>query len=149
MHNDLFKQLQEEHQLVKQILLKMLKSPEGSRKDLLEELKLNLLPHMEGEEKAFYPVLSKKTEAHQPSLEALEEHHIGKIVLHEIENTDSSSDTFLAKCKVLNDLLNHHIHEEEHEIFELARNNISEQATEEIYNNYLSQRNDYKGRLAA
>ena len=51
------------------------------------------------------------------------------------QNTDSSSDTFLAKCKVLNDLLNHHIHEEEHEILELARNNISEQATEEIYNN--------------
>lgn len=63
MHNDLFKQLQEEHQLVKQILLKMLKSPEGSRKDLLEELKLNLLPHMEGEEKAFYPVLSKNRSA--------------------------------------------------------------------------------------
>lgn len=60
MHNDLFKQLREEHQQVKQILLKTLEAPEGSRKNLLEELKLNLLPHMEGEEKAFYPVLSKK-----------------------------------------------------------------------------------------
>lgn len=148
MHDELFKQLREEHQLVKQILLKILKAPEGSRKDLLEELKFNLLPHMEGEEKALYPVLSKKAEAHQPSLEALEEHHIGKMVLNEIENTQFSSDTFLAKCKVLNDLLNHHIDEEEDEIFELARKNISEQAIQEIYNNFLNQRNDYKGRLA-
>jgi len=149
MHNVLFKQLQEEHQQVKQILLKTLEAPEGSRKNLLEELKLNLLPHMEGEEKAFYPVLSKKTEARQPTLEALEEHHVSKMVLKEIENTPFSSEIFLAKCKVLNDLLNHHIDEEEHEIFELTRKNISEQAAGEIYNNYLNQRDDYRGRLAA
>lgn len=149
MHNELFKQLREEHQLVKQILHKMLEAPEGSRRDLLRELKLNLLPHMEAEEKAFYPVLSKNTEAHQPSLEALEEHHVSKMVLDEIENTEFSSDIFLAKCRVLNDLLNHHIEEEEHEIFELARESISKQAAGEIYNNFLNQRNDYKARLAA
>ena len=85
-------------------------------------------------------MLSKKTERTNLLWKHSERHHIGKIVLHKIENADSSSDAFLAKCKVLNDLLNHHIHEEEHEIFELARNNISEQATEEIYNNYLNQR---------
>lgn len=149
MHNELFKQLREEHQLVKQILLKMLEAPEGSRRNLLGELKLNLLPHMEGEEKAFYPVLSKKMDAHQTSLEALEEHHVSKIVLNEIENTEFSSYIFLAKCKVLNDLLNHHIDEEESKIFELTRKNISEQVAGEIYNNFLSQRNDFKGRLAA
>lgn len=149
MHNELFKQLTQEHQQVKQIISKMLKAPPDSRESLFEELKINLLPHMEGEEKALYPVLTKKQDAHQPALEALEEHHVAKTVITEIRNTEPNSDTWLAKCKVLSDLLNHHIQEEEEEIFELTRKTISEQVAGEIFNNYLSQRNDFKGRLAA
>ncbi|MBN1604263.1 MAG: hemerythrin domain-containing protein [Chitinispirillaceae bacterium] len=149
MENELFKQLKQEHLEVKQILSRIVSSPVDSRKNLFKELKINLLPHMEAEENAFYPVLSNKQDSYQSALEALEEHHVAKMVINEIENSAFESDTWLAKCKVLQDLLEHHIDEEESEIFELTRKTISEQQTEEIYNNFLALRNDYRGRMAA
>jgi hemerythrin-like domain-containing protein len=82
-----------------------------------------------GEENAFYAVLSSNQDSRQSSLEALEEHHVARIVINEIENSAFESDIWLAKCKVLQDLLEHHIEEEEDEIFELTRKIVSEQQT--------------------
>lgn len=149
MSNEFFIQLHNEHQKIQQTLSKINEGSLESRNQLFNELKINLLPHMEAEEKAFYPVLVNNEDVHQSALEAIEEHHISKILFSEIQNSDPNSDVWLAKCKVLKDLLDHHIEEEEEEIFELTKESIPEQKINQIYNNYLIQKDDFRGRLAA
>lgn len=149
MYNQLFDRLQNEHTEVKRILTKILQSPVSSRNNLFNELKINLIPHIEAEEKTFYPILAQKQESHQASLEALEEHRVAKILFNELQNDRSDSDNWLAKCKVFKDLLEHHIEEEESEIFKLTRKVLSEQDIAQVYKEFLSEQNYFKGRLAA
>jgi len=53
--------------------------------------------------------------------EAVEEHHVVDMVLPELQKADVSSEEFGAKAKVLKDLVEHHIEEEESEMFPKAR----------------------------
>ncbi len=53
--------------------------------------------------------------------EAIEEHHVVKLVLPEIGDTDPSSEPFAAKAKVLKELVVHHAKEEERQMFVEAR----------------------------
>ena len=53
-------------------------------------------------------------------LEAYEEHHVVKLVLAELPKVDPEDERFEAKMTVLEELVEHHVEEEEDEMFELA-----------------------------
>jgi hypothetical protein len=78
--------------------------------------------HTTLEEEIFYPAVreveSKKAE--DAVDEALEEHHVVKLVLAELPSVDPSDDRFEAKMTVLSELIEHHVEEEETEMFKLA-----------------------------
>lgn len=72
------------------------------------------------EEGIFYPAVlqTKKTEEMIP--EAIEEHHVVKLVLAEIPRVDPEDERFEAKMTVLEELIEHHVEEEEKEMFKTA-----------------------------
>jgi hemerythrin superfamily protein len=75
-----------------------------------------LAMHAKIEELHFYPaVKAQRTE--DILLESLEEHLAAKRVLADLLDMDASDETFEAKCKVLQELIEHHVEEEESELF--------------------------------
>ncbi len=77
------------------------------------------------EEKVFYPaVRAADPDAEDMVLEALEEHHIVKWTLSELEDLAPSDEHFTAKVTVLIESVQHHADEEESDLFPSVRKHI-------------------------
>jgi hypothetical protein len=116
--------LKRQHKEVR-TLFKQIEKTEGSRerRQLLEQIATALEGHTTIEEEIFYPAMreieSKKAE--EMVNEAYEEHHVVKLVLHELPQVDPEDERFEAKMTVLSELVEHHVKEEEDEMFKLAK----------------------------
>jgi hypothetical protein len=115
--------LKRQHREVKG-LFKEVQSASGAkaRKSGMNEIASNLLAHMAIEEEIFYPAVAeletKKTQELVP--EAYEEHHVAKLVIAELPKVDPADERFEAKMTVLEELIEHHVEEEEKEMFKIA-----------------------------
>ena len=91
--------------------------------------------HAAIEEQLFYPVARATVpETEDIALESLEEHHIVKWVLSELDGMDPADERFDAKVTVLIENVRHHVEEEESEFFpkvrdELGRNALASSGT--------------------
>ncbi len=131
--NPLLDLLKQDHDKVKDLFEQI----EGdarmeSKEELFDQIEKELELHMEGEEKFFYPVLEKSEDARDKVLEAYEEHHVAKTVLSEFEDVDEEDDHWTAKLKVFKELVEHHIQEEEKEIFKMAKKALDRDQIDEI-----------------
>jgi hypothetical protein len=94
---------------------------EKTRTELFATLKEEMMVHERIEEEIFYPALKAHPKAKDLVLEAYEEHHVVDEIMGELEATDVSDETWAAKFKVMKENIEHHIEEEEGEMFEQAR----------------------------
>jgi hemerythrin-like domain-containing protein len=96
---------------------------------IIEELSV----HAAIEEQLFYPVTRATVPAVEDvALESLEEHHIVKWVLSELEKTDPDDERFDAKVTVLIENVRHHVEEEEGEYFPEVRSELGRKALTEL-----------------
>jgi len=115
--------LQEDHKLIRQ-LAKDLAEAESApqRRQLVRELKPLLTAHARSEEASVYtPMmqLRKSVDSREAGNEGMVEHNLVDIILERLSSTpDASADLWKAHAKVLHELLEHHIKEEENEVFE-------------------------------
>ncbi len=65
-------------------------------------------------------------------MESLEEHKVTKKELSELSALSTSDEWFSPKIKVLQELVNHHIEEEETQLFKKAKKVIGKQQAEEM-----------------
>jgi hemerythrin superfamily protein len=109
--------LEGQHREVEDLFAKLEKADRGERKQKLFTLIADKLAvHASIEEEAFYPaVKAKRTE--DILLESLEEHLGIKRVLSDLIDLDASDETFDAKAKVLQEQVEHHVEEEEDDLF--------------------------------
>ncbi|MDH4113069.1 MAG: hemerythrin domain-containing protein, partial [Actinomycetota bacterium] len=84
-------------------------------------LKAELEVHESIEEEIFYPALKEHPKTKDLALEGYEEHHVVDMVMGEIEGIAPNDETWMAKFTVMKENLEHHIEEEEGEMFEQAR----------------------------
>jgi hypothetical protein len=105
---------------------------EKTREELFAKLKLELDLHAHVEETIFYPVLKKSEETREITMEGLQEHHVVKVLLRELEAMPVGSETWTAKLKVLKENVEHHVEEEEGEMFKGAREVLSREQLEEL-----------------
>ena len=115
--------LKRQHREVKGLFREVQKaSGAKARRGGMEEIASKLLAHMAIEEDIFYPAVTeletKKTEEMVP--EAYEEHHVAKLVINELPKVDPDDERFEAKMTVLEELIQHHVEEEEQEMFKAA-----------------------------
>lgn len=151
MGQELFDRLRSEHEQIKDIIFKMndtTNSAHKTRENLLQKLQQILVPHMKAEEAVFYPALKDKSQSHDIALEALEEHHVADMVLEELLKTDCSHDTWKPKAKVLMELLEHHIEEEESDVFESAEEVFGSEQLDYIHNQYQTEEEKFRSRYA-
>ena len=115
--------LKKQHREVK-ALFKKTEDAEGAseRRRLMTEIARALEVHMTIEEEIFYPALREveSKNAEEMVNEAYEEHHVVDLVLKELPEVDPEDERFEAKMTVLSELIQHHVEEEEKEMFKLA-----------------------------
>ncbi|MNK55108.1 DNA nickase [compost metagenome] len=85
------------------------------RSEIVEQITQKLRLHTQIEEEILYPAV--KGVDTELVLECFEEHHMVKILLEELENTPPSNERYLAKLSVLQEMVEHHIKEEEGTLF--------------------------------
>jgi len=112
-----------------------------SKKKIVMTIIRELAIHSAIEEMLFYPAvrmagLRADTRAGEQAadtvLESLEEHHIVKWTLSELEKMDADDERFDAKVTVLMESVRHHVEEEQEELFPSARKLLGEDMLEEL-----------------
>jgi hypothetical protein len=103
-----------------------------TREDLFTQLKTELDLHAQIEEKIFYPAIEDAEETRDITLEAYEEHNLVKQLLTELEAEDKGSEQWTAKFTVLKENVEHHVEEEEGEMFKKARTVLSKEELDEL-----------------
>ena len=121
--------LKDDHDKVKGLLDKLDKTTERAevtRTEGLQALKQELTIHETIEEEILYPALKEFAKTRDIALEAYEEHHVVDSILAELEKTPVDDETWAAKLTVMKENLEHHIEEEEDEMFKQARQVMDE-----------------------
>jgi polyhydroxyalkanoate synthesis regulator phasin len=105
---------------------------EKTRTELFETIKSELSIHERIEEEIFYPALKSHPKARDIVLEGYEEHHVVDEIMGELEATDVTDETWGAKFKVMKENIEHHIEEEEGDMFKQARQVFDDDELDEL-----------------
>ncbi len=93
-----------------------------SKKKLADEICLALTKHTQAEEEIFYPAVRKAVKEGGDLVdEAVVEHASAKELIAQIQAMSAEEDLFDAKVKVLSEQIDHHVKEEEEEMFPKAK----------------------------
>jgi hemerythrin superfamily protein len=115
---DLIKQ---DHKRLRKLLEETLDAEGAQREERLDHLRTELVAHERMEEEVLYPRLRDEKKAHETVLEGYEEHHVADVLLDELLDVPPETDLWKAKVKVLKENVEHHMDEEEDELFKGAR----------------------------
>ena len=117
--------LKQEHRDVQQLFRRFEKAGDdahGVKRQLVDTMIEELSRHAEIEELVFYPAVRREVDdAESDVLEALEEHHVVKLVLRELEDLEPTDERFDAKVTVMMESVRHHVKEEEQTLFPEVR----------------------------
>jgi len=111
--------LKDDHKKVSRLFEKVKADEDGDHKDTFEQIRAELEVHTHIEETIFYPKMKEEgdEELKKLILEGIEEHHQAKIFLRELSNLVDDSEKFQPKLKVLMEDIEHHVMEEEGQMF--------------------------------
>jgi hemerythrin-like domain-containing protein len=125
--------LERQHREVK-ALFQRLERAEAARErsQLLDEIAKNLVAHMVIEQEIFYPACARVLEDKSIVAESFEEHGIAAIQLRRVLAVRGRDTTFEAKAKVFKELVEHHIEEEEGQLFKKIRREMDERQLETL-----------------
>src|SRR3954447_11948147 len=104
-----------------------------TKRHVADKIIEHLSIHAAVEEQVFYPaVRAASEEAEDVVLEGLEEHHVVKWTLSELEALPPTDERFDAKMRVLIESVRHHVEEEENELFPKVRDALTNEQLEEM-----------------
>jgi hemerythrin superfamily protein len=127
--------LKDDHNTVEQLFKRFEQAGERAyvqKRQIVDRIIEELSVHAAVEEQLFYPAARAAVpDTDDLALESLEEHHVVKWLLSELESMDPAHERFDAKVTVLIENVRHHVEEEESEFFpkvrkELGRNDLAE-----------------------
>jgi hemerythrin-like domain-containing protein len=127
--------LKEDHDKVKGLLNELESTTERgakTRTDLFGQIKNELTVHEIIEEEIFYPTLKEHPKAREIVLEGYEEHNVVDTLMGELSELSVEDETWGPKAKVMKENIEHHIEEEEGEMFEKARQVFAKKELEEL-----------------
>jgi hemerythrin-like domain-containing protein len=147
--------LREDHEKVKKLLNELADTTpeeEGKREQLLEKIEQELLVHTKLEEEIFYPAFKKAgDEKHEVMFyEAVEEHRaVEKLVLPDLKRIKAASEKFSGRAKVLKELIEHHIEEEEDELFAKSQKTMDPELLDELGKQMRQRKKELKQEFAS
>jgi len=134
--------LKADHDEFKGMVKAILVTKDGKKRgDLFLEFKTQLTAHSHAEEKVFYKPLAKTEEGKTLVLEGTVEHDIVDRLLAELAAArQPEGEKWTARCTVLQELLEHHIEEEEGDFFKTARKLFDRAALEEMGKDFAAEK---------
>ena len=130
--------LKADHKEVAALLKKLLKSRTTHSKDsVFSQIYEALTIHAEFEEKTFYPAVKKNSETKNLVMESYVEHDLIKILLSDIKDMPANDKTWKAKVTVLEEIIKHHVKEEEQDLFPKAKRILDKEQLEDMAKKYL------------
>lgn len=132
---DVFKLLEKDHEKVKGIFNKLAETSDGAQKTretLYKELAAELTVHAKVEELIVYPRLKEVEELQEQVEEAVDEHHEAETLLEELAGISKDDKQWLVKLAELQEAVEHHVQEEEQELFPQARDFLDDDELTEL-----------------
>ncbi len=133
---DAITMLKDDHKAVEQLFKRFEKAGERAhveKRNIVDRIVEALSVHAAVEEQVFYPVVKATVPgAEDHTLESLEEHHIVKWVLSELDSMSPDDERFAAKVTVLIESVRHHVREEEQDLFPMVRKELGRDSLNEL-----------------
>ncbi|RKG86853.1 hemerythrin domain-containing protein [Corallococcus terminator] len=128
---ELLKQQHEEVSKLFKRYEKLKDHDDEQRQEIFEQVADRLGAHAKIEELYFYPAL-KKEDTEDELREAVEEHLVVKRLIADLLDMEADDEEFDAKMKVLQENVEHHVEEEEKELFKSARKLMTKEQLEDL-----------------
>jgi hemerythrin superfamily protein len=137
---DAIRLLQQDHQTVESLFKRfeaLGERAQAAKKKIAQKIIRELAVHSAIEEMLFYPAIRaaarvKETKANAAAddlvLESLEEHHVVKWTLSELEKMDPEDERLGAKMKLMMESVRHHVEQEEQDLFPKARKMLKDRS---------------------
>lgn len=148
---DIYTRLKKDHD-TQRALGEKIANTEGDSNERLalwQRYKVELEAHASAEEQTFYAELMSHPEASDQTRHSVAEHKDAADLVEEIDDMDLSSPAWLAKFKKLKHDIEHHVDEEEEDVFDLARKNIDEATARDLADRFNERKPAEEDREAA
>ena len=135
---NIYEYLKRDHAVVKKLFEKIYTFPQETSQDLeersfiFEELVEEFFLHSDAEEKTFYNTLKKEGELKDKIQHAITEHEEVKNLIETINKLDVNDKIWLDKIKELEEEIQHHVQEEEQEMFSQAKKVLTEEQEQNL-----------------
>ena len=127
--------LTDDHDRMRELLARLESTTERgvkTRTELFATIKGELTAHEIIEEEIFYPELKTHPKAKDIVLEGYEEHHVVDLVMGELEDLPVDDEMWGAKAEVMRENVEHHMEEEEGDMFTAARSVFDKAELEDL-----------------
>jgi hemerythrin superfamily protein len=133
---DAISMLKDDHKTVEQLFKRFEKAGDRAhveKREIVDRIIEELSVHAAVEEQCFYPVARAVVPGTEDvALESLEEHHVVKWVLSELETMAPDAERFDAKVTVLIENVRHHVKEEENDFFPKVRKELGRDSLNDL-----------------
>jgi hemerythrin superfamily protein len=131
---DIYQRIKEDHRMQRDLAERILDTAGKSeeRQQLWEEFQPEAVAHANAEEQTFYAALIEEPETQEQARHSVSEHKKADDLIEAISDMDMSSGGWLQKFKKLKEDLDHHMDEEEQEVFSKARKIIDEPQAKQL-----------------
>ena len=149
----IYQLLKQDHREVSKLFKqakKVVKENPDEAKEIFLTIKEELVAHAKAEEEVFYNPLKAKSEqdeAQDVAEEGTQEHHVVALLIKELSQLDCNLPEWEAKLVVLSELVEHHVEEEEGEIFTQARKVFSSLEAKEMAQEMERLKEDKKAQI--
>lgn len=112
--------LREDHRKVQDLFEEFEGADSRSRQRIVDQALTELEIHAKIEEGLIYPAIREALDEDELMDQALEEHHVAKVLIKELRKMGPKDERYSAKFQVLAEIVKHHIEEEESDILPQA-----------------------------
>ncbi len=140
--------LTEDHEKVKKLLEELDSTTADAsdrRRQLFSQIRREMEIHETIEEEILYPALNSHAEAKEVVLEGYEEHHVVDTIMGELDDLSFEDETWGAKLSVMKENVEHHIEEEEEEMFVKARELLEPAQLEQLGGRMTARKKELQG----
>lgn len=147
---DIYEQLIDDHGKQKGLLAGLVNTEGDSseRRRLFDLLKVELEAHAAAEEQVFYAELMAEPDGQEKARHSVAEHQTASNLLSELEKTDMSSSAWLPMFKKLQHEIEHHVDEEERDVFPLARRIFKANRASEMAEDFVARKQAEEDRFS-
>jgi len=131
---DIFTRLKQDHDRHREMLERVADTSGDTkeRRESFEQLRVDVSAHANAEEQSLYAEMLARPDLQDKGRHSVAEHKEADDYFEDLVDMDFTSTGWLARFKTLKERLEHHMDEEENEIFAAAKKDLSDERAQEL-----------------